>query len=59
MGMDRGRMLRGVVLRVWVRWVLVQWRGRTMVPGARECRAGKHRQQQRDGKQLLHATNLA
>ena len=57
--MDWRGVFGGVVLCIWVRCVLVQWLGRTMVLGVGERRAGKHHQQQRGGKQLLHGINLA
>lgn len=59
MGMDCSGVLRGFMLCNLVRRILVQRLGWTMLLCPRERRAGKDEQQQRRGKQFLHAINLA
>lgn len=59
MGMDRSGVLRGFVLCIWVRRILVQRLGWAMVSCMRKRRAGKDKHQKGRGEQLLHAINLA
>ena len=46
MRMDCLRVLRGLVLCVWVRRVLVQWLRRTVIPGVDERSGRKQHEQQ-------------